>query len=236
MFRRLRELERTAGASRSGPESCIFSCALAAAGSITAMYLMEEPWSYAKASELDWEAIGFPTSTVSIPPGRAYGPAENVPAMSGAAGLSVVSVCTRPQSHVFVSVPYALCSVATALASASITCRSQVFEAVTLKLVLTSSQNACVFAVDSMLNNARISPPGSPVVDRPVVAETTAKSSSKTLCSSLTKKVWNRRHPADWLSTVASVTAALFGSVPLSPVGQSYPADAQAVSTARPVA
>ena len=68
---------------------------------------------------------------------------------------------------------------------------------------------------------ARISAPVSPENDCPVAAETTAKSSSKTLCSSVFRKVWNRRQAAESLSCVASVTAALFGSVPDSPVGQS---------------
>ena len=68
---------------------------------------------------------------------------------------------------------------------------------------------------------ARISAPVSPENDWPVAAETTAKSSSKTLCSNFCRKVWKRRQAAESLSCVASVTAALFGSIPVKPVGQS---------------
>ena len=45
---------------------------------------------------------GLPTSTESAPPGRAKGPPEKPPAMSGAAGLSVVSVWNLPHTHVVV--------------------------------------------------------------------------------------------------------------------------------------
>src|SRR5207237_9244706 len=100
MFRRLRELESTAGASRSGPGSCILTCALGAAGSITAMNLMEAPWSYAKESELDWEAVGFHTSYVSVTPCRAYGLVEHVSADCVAGEISLVSVRADDQSCV----------------------------------------------------------------------------------------------------------------------------------------
>ena len=54
-----------------------------------------------------------------------------------------------------------------------------------------------------------------------VVVETTAKSSSNTLCKSVFRNAWNRKHAAELVSVGASVTGALFGSAAVSPVGQS---------------
>src|SRR5690242_602245 len=143
--------------------------------------------------------------------------------MSGEAGLTLVSVCTRPQSQFLVSVPLALASVAKAVASAVTTCVPQVFAVFTLASLFTSSQNECwVRSGRSFTTSARISAPVSPLNDWPVEAETTLKSSSKTLWVSMFRKVWKSRHAAELVSVGTSVTAALFGSEVVSPVGQSY--------------
>ncbi len=91
---------------------------VAVAGALmSAMKRTLEPCVYVNASGLDCEPSGLPTSTVRAPPGLAKGPPPNGPAMSGAAGLEVVSVWTLPQSQ-FAGGPNACVSAACALRSA----------------------------------------------------------------------------------------------------------------------
>src|SRR4051812_35004707 len=143
--------------------------------------------------------------------------------MSGEAGLTVVIVCTRPQSQLLGGAPFAAESELNAATRALITCVPQVFAVVTAKVGLTSSQKeCCVRSGSSLTTSARISAPVSPPKDCPVVAETTAKSSSNTLCKSVFRKAWNKKHAAELVSVAWSATGALFGSGPVSPVGQSY--------------
>src|SRR5947209_15629167 len=181
-----------------------------------------DPLPYANPSGLDWDPLGLPTSTVKAPPGRAKGPALKPPAMRGAAGLAVVSVCTRPQIQFFGSVPFAAAMDVNAEVTAFTTCVPHVF-GLTAKAGVTSSQKVPVASGvgNSFRTSARISAPVSPLNEEPVTAETTLKSSSKTLCNRLLRKAWKRKQPAEFFSVSASVTGALFGSAVVRPVGQS---------------